>query len=86
MSLKNFALRGTHEIHIQFHEIRLHSREDEEDMDCESEEEDEESDEEEDDHDDGDDEDDSSAEEGDGEGGHAGSNDETTDSGVCISE
>ena len=23
---KNFALRGTHEIHIQFHEIRLHSR------------------------------------------------------------
>ena len=27
MSLKkNFAPRGTHEIHIQFHEIRLHSR------------------------------------------------------------
>ena len=26
LSLKNFALRGTHEIHIQFHEIRLHSR------------------------------------------------------------
>ena len=23
---KNFAPRGTHEIHIQFHEIRLHSR------------------------------------------------------------
>ena len=58
--------------------------EDEEDMDGESEEEDEESDEEE-DHDDGDDEDDSSAEE-DGEGGHVGSNDETTDSGICISE
>ena len=26
LSLKNFALRGTHEIHRQFHQVSLHSR------------------------------------------------------------
>ena len=26
LSSKNFALRGTHEIHRQFHEVSLHSR------------------------------------------------------------